>query len=166
MKLLNPKNRDENPRMAEHGLDFLQRLRAVSFGDSHTYKRILESLDFCVDWICVRENSGKEGQVLDIVEMLKQNIETAEWLWRQQREIRLNSQKQFSSGKGAMLLHQIQRQAAEREKKLKEEEEAINLAIMALSAGFSQAALQEKEETEEEEYILEESDYSYSPPAD
>lgn len=104
LELLSPKNRKDNPKIAESVDKLLTKLGGVqSLGDAATYKRVLWAIRFCVQWLHVPENSIQEESVCSLCESMKIVIDCSSKCFQMEKQL-----GNLQMGNNSLAFHQRQ----------------------------------------------------------
>ena len=164
-KVLSPRNREDNTRIRDMTELFLSELPAADdSGDASTVRRLLYSVNFCVDWIAVDQDSSEEEAILTVIEQLRNYIVCSTLHFSHRRNLEQARRDTGMSGNIKMTA------AAMRNLELQEEiagrmlgtyEDAVQASIVklavappstftALAKSLSEEILKKRQETERE----------------
>lgn len=131
-----PRNREENPNLVEAVNSLLPELHAADLiGDVGTLRRILFSIKFCIQWICVPEQSEEEAAILTVLEKLQGYIECSRLYHDRQRSFSLIRADQ-ASGRNkltAKAMRQLEDQAEAARRMLSTYEDVVQAAVVEIS---------------------------------
>lgn len=142
--LLSPKNRADNLKVAAAIESLLAKLEvAQSDGDFDTYKRVLSSIRFCVQWLHIPDASDKENSILSLTDSLKALIKCSQDYFRIANQLRqYELQATFSQVAEAQLIHLKAASIAEKTK-LDRLEELVMRSIVKLRINDSANRIKE-----------------------
>lgn len=131
-----PRNREENPQLAEAVNGLLPELQAADFaGDAGTVRRILFSINFCVQWISVPEKSSEEAAILTVLDKLRNYIECSKLYHNLQRSYALIRAGQ-STGEyklAALRARELEKEAEAARRTLNSYEDVVQAAVVKIS---------------------------------
>ena len=84
-----PKNRMENPQLAEAVDGFITQLDTVSYNDLDTYQQILSALEFCVRWVYTQPEDPKMKRIGEILEKFHSSIHLSQQCFHMSQNLEL-----------------------------------------------------------------------------
>ena len=136
-KVLSPRNREENARIREMIELFLSELPAADdCGDAGTVRRLLFSVDFCIDRIHAEQDSSEEAAILAVVGQLKNYIDCSLLYDSRRRNLEF-SRRSMRSGDNRLTgkaLRQLEEEESAALHLLETYEDAVQASIVRLAS--------------------------------
>ena len=113
------RNREENRHLIGAVNKFLSEIPATSHGkDLGTLRRLLFSIRFCLQWICIPEGSEEETSILSIVDLLHNYVACSKQYSQLRRSLAQASAHQGLESKTMTLVTENQRRKVEEARRL------------------------------------------------
>ena len=136
-KVLSPRNREENASIREMIELFLSELPAADdCGDAETVRRLLFSIDFCIDQIHAKQDSAEEAAILAVTEQLRNYIDCSLLYHCRRRNLAL-SRRSMRSGDNKLTgkaLRQLEDEESAALHLLETYEDAVQASIVKLAS--------------------------------
>lgn len=148
-----PLNREENPHLVESIRSLLIELEAADFdNDSGTVRRILFSIKFCLQWVCIPKSSSEEAAIRTVLDKLKSYVECSKLYHNQKRSYELVRARQ-GSGAGkltAMSTRKLEAEVETARRLLNTYEDMVQAAVVKLSLASEESVSSLVKELSEE----------------
>ena len=113
------RNREENRHLIAAVNKFLSEIPSTSQGkDMGTLRRLLFSIRFCLQWICIPESSEEETSILSIVELLYNYVACSGQYYQRVRNLALASAHRGLESKTMTVVTENQRREVETARRL------------------------------------------------
>lgn len=136
-KVLSPRNREENAGIREMIELFLSELPAADdCGDAETVRRLLFSIDFCIDQLHAKQDSPEEAAILAVIEQLKNYIDCSLLYHNRRRNLALG-RRSLRSGDNRLTgkaLQQLEDEESAALHLLETYEDAVQASIVKLAS--------------------------------
>lgn len=131
-----PCNRDENPKLADKVNSLLPELSSADLtGDAGTVRRILYSINFCIQWIWVPPRSSVESSILTVLDKLQGYIELSRSYYDQKQNLAIARSNQ-ALGKSKLAdraLKQMEDKVETTRRMLSSYEDVVQASVVELS---------------------------------